>query len=301
MQRLIWIISLLIFSVTVAQALDSDMEILELEISEGQVAKIVPLYQDFDLFYKLATGTLTLTDFPREERFIIACSHMWLSTISELGVDALDEISETRLNMYRDIANEIDDSIIDVIAQSLTDSATVLPSDDLVVCIVPSPDDASLLGIARERGMLLFINNWMNDNDDELLSTVAHEYHHHARDTNPFTRTSGGILVERLITEGMAEMFQQMVYLNAFAWIGYSRYEQEIWNVFEPNLRNPDDVVINDLMFGSSEDLPSSAGYYLGFRILESYIENNPDVGVEEWTLLSGDQILNASGYDPDS
>lgn len=299
MQRLLWLISLFIFMVTVSQGLDSDMEILELEISDGQVAKIVPLYQDFDLFYELATGALTLTDFPREERFIIACSHMWLSTIPDLGVDALDVISETRLNQYREIANDIDDNIIEVITQSLMDSATLLPSDDLVVCIVPSPDDSSLLGIARERGMLLFMNDGINEAD--LLRTVSHEYHHHARDTNPFTRTSGGILVERLITEGMAEMFQQMVYPNAFAWLGYSHHEQEIWEIFEPNLRADDEATINELMFGTRDDLPSAAGYYLGFRILEAYIENNPDVDIEEWTLLSGDQILNASGYEPDS
>src|SRR5690606_26596469 len=125
-------------------------------------------------------------------------------------------------------------------------------SDDLVVCIVPSPDDASLLGIARQGGMLLFLNEGVNEAD--LLRTVSHEYHHHARDTNPFTRTSGGILVERLITEGMAEMFQQMVYPNAFSWLGYSRREQEIWEIFEPNLRTSDDAVINELMFGTRDD-----------------------------------------------
>jgi hypothetical protein len=32
---------------------------------------------------------------------------------------------------------------------------------------------------------------------------------------------------------------------------------------------------------------------------MQSFLENNPDVSVEEWTAMSPQEILAASGYNP--
>ena len=52
--------------------------------------------------------------------------------------------------------------------------------------------------------------------------------------------------------------------------------------------------------FGSlsgAEDLPPVPGYEFGRYIVNSYLENAPDVPIPEWSLLSAEEIFVISGY----
>ncbi|MEM9953672.1 MAG: DUF2268 domain-containing putative Zn-dependent protease [Chloroflexota bacterium] len=295
----------LLLGLTIVSAQDNDLEVIEVELGDNQTARLIPLYQNFDLFEQLVSNEISLRDFPRDRRFIATCAQQWFGAMSFFDLPDFEAgLRQRVLNQYRRQAERIDDSILTTISDALIASAELLPSADIDICIMPvNFGEGFISGTASSGKMLLLIGDYPDDSSAEPLSLiVAHEYHHHARDADPQTATSGTILLERVVTEGMAVMFSYLVYPEWFDEIERFEYDEQelaIWEIFEPNLRSLETETFNTFMFGERQDLPASAGYYLGFQILDAYLDNNPDVSIEEWTRLSGDQIYEASNYEP--
>ena len=50
-------------------------------------------------------------------------------------------------------------------------------------------------------------------------------------------------------------------------------------------------------MFGDGKDYPRWSGYTIGYRIVQNYLEKNPEINVDAWTNMSSSDILEKSGY----
>lgn len=305
-------IALLIAFVVIAvgtnsiHSLDSEMQLIEIMLNDSQRVRIVPLYQDFDLFYGLMTGDITAADLPREERYILTCAHNWFSVAEDFGFELPDVPSNRFLRRYRTVSESISDDIIDVVIQGLRDSSALLPSEDIILCIDPvNRRELTFSGTSSGTTFSIFVAQWNSveiETASQLMALVAHEYHHHARFSHQDLRTSGAVLLERVVTEGMAEMFVTLVYPNYVNdWVINlsERQEAYIWSVFEPISRSTDIDTHRDFMLGEMNRLPPNAGYGLGYRIMSAFVENNPDISIQEWTLMSGDEIFLASDYMP--
>jgi uncharacterized protein YjaZ len=65
-------------------------------------------------------------------------------------------------------------------------------------------------------------------------------------------------------------------------------------------LRDSEDpLVIRSFLAGSTPTLPDWAGQYLGYKIVNQYITNNPKVDFENLYTLGSEFIYNNSGYKP--
>ncbi|MDI2589166.1 DUF2268 domain-containing putative Zn-dependent protease [Psychrobacillus sp. NEAU-3TGS] len=57
-------------------------------------------------------------------------------------------------------------------------------------------------------------------------------------------------------------------------------------------------VIYDKLAYGNSrKDIPSFSNYKIGYQITESFIENNPDISILEWTKKGAKEIVSGSKY----
>jgi len=70
--------------------------------------------------------------------------------------------------------------------------------------------------------------------------------------------------------------------------------EREIWrNSVKDNLDNTDLVFAKNL---TQDEFWS--GYAVGYHIVQAFINNNPQVSVEEWTGMTAQELFQKSGYE---
>lgn len=59
-----------------------------------------------------------------------------------------------------------------------------------------------------------------------------------------------------------------------------------------------DPETYNDFMSGNdSKNIPKRASYMIGYKIMQSYLEQNPNTEMEEWTALDSKEIVQKSEY----
>lgn len=109
---------------------------------------------------------------------------------------------------------------------------------------------------------------------DTLPAIVAHEIIHFEQDN-----ASGGTLLAQSINEGSADFLGEMIagqninpHLHTF---GNPR-ERELWQEFKKEMRG--NVMTKWLYNGSmAKDRPADLGYYIGYKICESYYQKAKD------------------------
>lgn len=138
-------------------------------------------------------------------------------------------------------------------------------------------------------------NNWR-----QLIPFVlAHEYHHSVWTSRNFISADFTPL-EYLVLEGKADSFAKEIFpndINPFANTLTKSQEKKVWNLIKPEL-NKRNSQMNDLMMIGTEDIPYGSGYTIGFRIIESFKMNNPQISDIELIDFTPDQILSLSKYD---
>lgn len=314
---IITIIFLMSVDVIPFEAQDWDFTIRTVELDDEHSARIIPLHEDFDFMFSLLSGEFDAADFQREDRFILQCAFMMQSALARTGQTHLlpDVLLNVLSERWRTAANELSEyDIAGEIESALLDSAEYLPPrQNFSVCVIPVPpyiaDNMSFRqgGFAFSNGLLLAIDAPESGDTDWQLSThlmVAHEYHHVVRYSSPEMRESGYTLLTRLIVEGMAETFTEIVYPDALFHETLSPAdESDIWAQIEPLLETTDRDTQNRFMFGGSAyadgDIPPLTGYRIGYRIMQSYIANNPTITLAEWTIMDAQSIFEASRYKP--
>lgn len=108
-------------------------------------------------------------------------------------------------------------------------------------------------------------------------------------------------LLEGTILEGKADTFESMMYPEVdVPWIeplkGY--YKEEAWKFFLDHSNSIDPEPWHDFSYGNrSKGLLRWSNYRIGHQIMESFLKENPDVPVQEWTEMSAEDILLKSKY----
>ena len=201
---------------------------------------------------------------------------------------------------------------VGIVKEALKKSNNYLLEEEIIttVCILPA-DPANFFisnqmkgvtGITYEKGkILILINPLTEDWKNTLNYTIAHEYHHSTWSTRQ-TRAGNKIsftVLDYLILEGRADSFAHMVYPNMNApWVENLEDEKKIWEKIKPNLKNTDYTYMQKVIFGDYSEYPLWTGYKIGYSIVQTFLKNNPNISIEEWTDLSSDELLLMSGYE---
>jgi uncharacterized protein YjaZ len=132
-----------------------------------------------------------------------------------------------------------------------------------------------------------------------LLYALAHEYHHSVWTSRNF-KTSDFTPLEYIIFEGKAESFAMGLFPNAnhpFLNMLSKSEEKRIWNLIKPEL-NKRKSITNDKIFYGTNEIPYGSVYAIGYSIVESFKENNPEIKDNELIDISPERILLLSNID---
>lgn len=188
---------------------------------------------------------------------------------------------------------ERQDELNALVQEAFTKSVDLLPSEsDISVCLFPS-SDMSLAMFAAGAGKVIIPYN-RHYTDEFLKVGVAHEYHHsvwaekHA--SNSVT------VLDNLVFEGKAVMFEKLVYPEHEVREIYEDYDQELWQQIKPDLHKFSLKRSMEIMSGGGE-LPRYYGYSEGYKMVRAYLDANPELTPAEWTAVSSEEIVEKGQY----
>lgn len=183
-----------------------------------------------------------------------------------------------------------------LIKESLLKSADLLPSQgDVAVCVIPSSTDMKFSVTTVGAGKIIIPYN-LNYTDDFIKEAVAHEYHHSVWAEKYFSKSHWFSVLDNLVFEGKAVMFEKSVYPDLDLIPMDLTYNKELWSQIEPDLNKYDLKRSLEILHGG-KGLPNYYGYSEGYKMIKSYLDWNPDKTPEEWTALSSKEIFEKGKY----
>lgn len=226
-----------------------------------------------------------------------------LSKVWGFGTPTQLEILEKYLQSLIDNQDTIHKLIVD----SLKKSADKLqPGADKTIFVLPAnPEDKdvmeSVLGVSAFAWNENFISLQIAPpffDQSSLKQAVAHEYHHTVFFEN---NELGYTLLETVLIEGKADTFAKIIYPDIqMPWSNFSSEENEgqTWEVLKENMTSTMPSIQDDFFLGNtSKGLPQWANYKIGNKIIESFIEEYPNISIAEWTDMLANEILKKSNY----
>ncbi|MFJ8459529.1 DUF2268 domain-containing putative Zn-dependent protease [Lysinibacillus xylanilyticus] len=183
-----------------------------------------------------------------------------------------------------------------LIQESLLKSADLLPSQsDVAVCLIPSSTNIDLPIFTVGAGKIIIQYN-LNFTDDYIRGAVAHEYHHSVWAEKYFSKDNWVSVLDNLVFEGKAVMFQKSVNPDLDSIPVDLTYNKDLWSKVEPDLNKYDVNRTLEILHGG-KGLPYAYGYSEGYKMIKSYLDLNPDKTPEEWTALSSKEIFEKGNY----
>ena len=195
------------------------------------------------------------------------------------------------------------------IEEAILKSAELLPGEDTNVYIFPvNPEEWHVLNTVGGLSGLTYSENDILLRIDPSVSeemvkyAAAHEYHH----TVNFLHDSIPIeynILDLILTEGKAEFFTTIVYpeIRVGPFWTEPLLNDAVAKVLEElsvNGQSMDFIIYNNLIYGNSrKDIPRWSNYKIGYLITESFIKNNPDMSILEWTKVTAKEIVKGSKY----
>jgi uncharacterized protein YjaZ len=215
-----------------------------------------------------------------------------------------NQIEKLEENTIKLLKNQ--ELINSLIKESLLKSSQSLGGTDKTIFIMSiSPEDVfpiqnmeGVSGVALDENAVL-INIDPTFSEEELKYVVAHEYHHTIRRENKELRKT---LIDSFITEGGADVFARSIYPDKTPpWIQEPLTEESkaiILEGLKENLNTVDNAIYTDFRMGNRvKEIPLWSTYRMGYLIVKSYVDNHPDVSLNEWTQLDAEVILQGSDY----
>lgn len=144
------------------------------------------------------------------------------------------------------------------------------------------------------------LNNWLKGNIgmfENIEKIVMHESIHTLQSHNPES------LLGAAISEGMCDFIAQMVTgkeLNSAHYIYGNKYEKGLWKEFKKEMPSKD---YSRWLYSGEKSVgrPSDLGYFIGYKICESYYENSEDKKQAVKDIIEVkdfEAFLKKSGYD---
>lgn len=181
-----------------------------------------------------------------------------------------------------------------LIQHALLKSTKLLPSQsDVAVCVLPSNNENKAILTVGAGKILIPYNDYFED--DFIKTSIAYEYHHSVWAEKYLDNNSTSVL-DNLIFEGKAVMFEKAVFPNLHYRSVDLTYNKELWSKIEPDLNKKDLNRSIEILFGGN-DLPLLYGYNEGYKMIKSYLDLHHNQTPEDWTALSTQEIIEKGKY----
>lgn len=251
---------------------------------------------DLDALYNKYVVTPYWRDFLEGSEFRENVQHMIAKPIHD--IDAL-------IHSIREFEKSNFEDLIHNILKRLTN---FLPNPDTEIRLFAmEPELTSLaklvfgiIGCVIGTGKMLIkidpFGNWRS----MLDYSIAHEYHHNTWVDLVYDESDEYNLLDALVYEGRADSFANLMYPGRdIPWTKAISPDQEkmLWESAQQDLEDTTWDTESRYLFGGS-NIPRWTGYTIGFHIVQSFLKNNPDVDIMEWTVCNSREILENSGYD---
>jgi uncharacterized protein YjaZ len=140
---------------------------------------------------------------------------------------------------------------------------------------------------------------FIDELDNYYKSGLAHEYHHSVWTEKHFNEDDYLTILDSLIMEGQAVMFETLVYpdSNSTDFVVDDSFNKEYWKSIESYLESSTSGYSIEILMGGSKGLPDYYGYSEGYKMVRSYLNMYPDMTVEEWTSKKAKEIFEEGNY----
>jgi uncharacterized protein YjaZ len=239
---------------------------------------------------------------------------------------AITQLGDPKVDVLLAALDELDTGDVGSVAESaLAEAVKAMPHPDLNsrIFLMPGDGESNVL-VNQMNGVLGFslgaqatmvfvwpVENWQT----WLEYTIVHEYAHLVRNLLFPRGISGGKLVymntkepetllDAMIAEGIADAFALSVTSKVVpSWTDALNPEEteHIWPRVRRRLAVSDTTDIRRMLFGDNDRVPQWAGYTLGYRMVQSYLEKRPETTFSEIVKLPGSEILAGSSYAADA
>ncbi|WP_044022275.1 DUF2268 domain-containing putative Zn-dependent protease [Bacillus sp. SG-1] len=200
------------------------------------------------------------------------------------------------LERITELNQKIEDSqYIGSIKDALVQSSDLLPSDiETNVCIFPNinTNNAGAVTVGAGKINVLYSPFYT---EDFLKTVIAHEYHHSVW-AEKFLATTPQSVLDNLVFEGKAVMFEKVVYPDLEGTRVNDEYNKKYWAQIQDDLGKYDFNRSIEILFGGN-GLPQLYGYMEGYKMVKSYLDLHPEAQPMDWTSLSGEEIFEAGKY----
>jgi len=148
---------------------------------------------------------------------------------------APDLLTENQL-----LSEKIDRKVIEnIIKEALLKSSDFIPSgNETTVCVFPATNTNTLMTTVGAGKIIVLYNKYYNE--DVLRSSMAHEYHHSVWTEKYLRNAPSFTVLDSLIFEGKAFMFEKLVYPNIYYVPIYSTYNKYYWSKIVVDLEKHD-------------------------------------------------------------
>ncbi|MEN8698160.1 DUF2268 domain-containing protein [Bacillus infantis] len=211
------------------------------------------------------------------------------------------EIQDYQVNKFpgtlKKVINSMNKEHLDsLIKEALEKSSGILPSTkDINVCVFPTDNSFHGTMVATGAGRIIFYYSNYNSSDRMIKSSISHEYHHSAWTEQHFESSHQNTVLDNLVFEGKAVMFEETVYPGMTSIPLDTKAAPVFWNKVRDDLNKTDLNRSLEVLYGGGP-LPSNYGYSEGYKIVKAYIEETGN-DVKEWTAASPDEILKKGRY----
>ncbi|QEY22195.1 hypothetical protein D0S48_16815 [Psychrobacillus sp. AK 1817] len=275
---------------------------------KGQEFKIISF---FDEVMEYAT---TISENPELDKKSIYTKYVLVpfkeqSSINDITLgDPLSpslEIEQLKKNTNELLENQ--EQINKWIEEAILKSAELLSGKDTNIYIFPvNPEEWHLINTGgglsgmtfSESDFLLMIDPSVSE--ETVKYAVAHEYHHTVNILHNSVPIEYNIL-DLTMQEGKADSFASIVYPETkVIWKEPLSNDEEAKVLEELSVygKSMDFIIYDKLVYGNKrKDIPRFSNYKIGYLITESYIENNPDISILEWTKKGAKEIVAGSKY----
>ena len=209
------------------------------------------------------------------------------------AIDFPDDLKQVS-NLVKKMEEE---KINNVVREALIKSSNYIPSSKMTnVCVFPSKVDYDLPFMFTSGSGKISVLYDKNTDEEMLRAGIAHEYHHSVWTEKYFNKESSMTVLDNIVLEGKAVMFEKVVYPNlTFTEVNY-RYDKEDWEKIEQDLYLYDDYRAYEILYGG-EGLPENYGYIEGYKMVRSFLDLQPNLTPEDWTALSAEEVFEEGNY----
>ncbi|CAG9623334.1 hypothetical protein BACCIP111883_04135 [Sutcliffiella rhizosphaerae] len=199
------------------------------------------------------------------------------------------------------------EKITKAIQEGLEDATNLLNRGDYNIYILPfysgysSEDLQGVAGFAVSSGSIVLQIDPQIYTEKEIKYTIIHEYHHAVYMEDPEYKLRSQHLLDRIVMEGKADILTKIAYPEyEVPWIEpLSETENDVvWNFIYEHKYSYKEEHLQKMHLGNSyEGIPSWSNYRGGFKIMQNFIEKNPEITIEEWTYYSAKDIVERTDF----